>query len=159
MIRGLRVVETQERHDDDVVSFCGHCGRSPKTAPDMASRVCDDCGLGIVLQAGAELAPKPREAFLVIDASLSVCAMSARAEELLGTMETDAVNRHIADFVLPAAAEEKSANLLALLVDAAASAGEPRTTFVRPAHEFGVRYRARVGACGPPQAALLVLGA
>ena len=48
-------------------------------------------------------------------------------------------------------------NLLVLLVDAASGSGEPRTAVVRPRSEFGVRFRARIGPCGPPHAALLVL--
>jgi hypothetical protein len=28
---------------------------------------------------------------------------------------------------------------------------------IRPRDEFGVRFRARIGPCGPPHAALLVL--
>lgn len=154
----LRLVKTHEQErEQDLVSFCGHCGKQPKTESDAASRVCNDCGLGLILQATADVAPGPKDSFLVIDQTLSVCAMSAAAEQLLDVDETEAVNRHVADFLVPAAAEEKSANLLALLVDAAGSEGEPRTTFVRPAHEFGVRFKARVAACGPPHAALLVL--
>jgi hypothetical protein len=34
---------------------------------------------------------------------------------------------------------------------------EPLHAFVRPANTFGVRVRARITACGPPRAALIVL--
>ncbi|HEY1540712.1 MAG TPA: hypothetical protein VGF63_15020 [Solirubrobacteraceae bacterium] len=142
-----------------LVSFCGHCAIPPATAREAASsRVCGHCGLGLVLQAPPDVAPLVAEPFLVIDSSLSVCAVSARAEELLETDETQAVNRHVADFLVPADANAPSAeNLLVLLVDAASGLGEPRTAIVRPRQEFGVRYRARIGPCGPPHAALLVL--
>lgn len=142
-----------------LVSFCGHCGSAPPAnAEPAASRVCGHCGLGLILQAPSDLAPQAHEPFLVIDSTLSVCAVSARAEELLGTDETLAINRHIAEFVVPADANAPSAeNLLVLLVDAASGVGEPRTAVVRPRSEFGVRFRARIGPCGPPHAALLVL--
>ncbi len=111
-----------------------------------------------MLQASSDVVPRDDEPFLVIDSTLSVCAVSARAEELLDTDETKAVNRHVADFLVPADANAPSAeNLLVLLVDAASGSGEPRTTIVRPRQEFGVRFRARIGPCGPPHAALLVL--
>lgn len=141
------------------VSFCGHCGMPPSgPASSAASRVCGHCGLGLVLQAPADVAPTNDEPFLVIDSTLSVCAVSARAEDLLETDETVAVNRHVADFLIPADANAPSAeNLLVLLVDAASGSGEPRTAVVRPRQEFGVRFRARIGPCGPPHAALLVL--
>jgi hypothetical protein len=142
-----------------LVSFCGHCGSPPPaTSATAGSRVCGHCGLGLVLQAPADVAPLGTEPFLVIDSTLSVCAVSARAEELLETDETQAVNRHVADFLVPADANAPSAeNLLVLLVDAASGSGAPSTAIVRPRQEFGVRYRARIGPCGPPHAALLVL--
>lgn len=156
-LRAVRSVEVDDR-GQELVSFCGHCGVAPKPGVVASSRVCGHCGLGLVLQASSDIAPGLDEPFLVIDSTLSVCAVSARAEELLGIDETQAVNKHIADFLVPADANAPSAaNLLALLVDAASSSGEPRTAVVRPRQEFGVRFRARVGACGPPHAALLVL--
>jgi PAS domain-containing protein len=154
--RSLRVIGPADGHVS-LVGFCGHCGRPP--LPDApATRVCARCGLGLMLQAAGDVAPAPGDPFLVIDTTLSVCALSSRAEELLGTSETDAVNRHVTDFLVPADAEAPSAeNLLATLIDAAGSPGAPCSVVVRPAAEFGVRLWARVGPCGPPHAALLVL--
>lgn len=156
-LRPVRPVETDER-GRELVAFCGHCGLAPDARTHGGSRVCGHCGLGLVLQAAPDAAPAQGEPFLVIDSTLSVCAVSAGAEELLGIDETEAVNKHIADFLVPADANAPSAaNLLALLVDAASSGGAPRTAIVRPRQEYGVRFRARIGACGPPHAALLVL--
>lgn len=158
LLRAVRPVEVDER-GLELVSFCGHCGLRPEATADASpSRVCGHCGLGLVLHAGADLAPAAGEPFLVIDSTLSVCAVSAEAEQLLGIDETRAVNKHVADFLVPADANAPSAeNLLALLVAVAGGDGEPHTTIVRPRQEFGVRYRARIGVCGPPHAALLVL--
>jgi hypothetical protein len=156
-LRALRPVEVDDR-GLEVVSFCGHCARPPVQA--QPSRVCGHCGLGLVLQAPKDVAPRDGEPFLVIDSTLSVCAVSAEAEALLGMDETKAVNQHIADFLVPADANAPSSdNLLALLVSAASGGGEPRTAVVRPRTEFGVRFRVRIGPCGPPHAALLVLTA
>lgn len=157
-LHALRSVEIDER-GLELVSFCGHCGQRPDPLiASPSSRVCGHCALGLVLQAGAELAPRPDEPFLIVDTSLSICAMSAAAEALFAIDETDAVNQHIAEFLAPADANAPSAeNLLALLVDVAAGCGEPCTTVVRPRQEFGVRFRARIGPCGSPRAALLVL--
>ncbi len=154
----LRPVEIDER-GLELVSFCGHCGLRPSpTTPPRASRVCGECGLGLILQAGAELAPRHDEPFLIVDASLSICAMSAAAEALFAVDETDAVNKHVADFLVPADANAPSAeNLLTLLVDIAAGSGGACTTVVRPRQEYGVRFWARIGPCGSPRAALLVL--
>ncbi|MEA2193086.1 MAG: hypothetical protein QOI73_3207 [Solirubrobacteraceae bacterium] len=160
-MRRLRAVRALEDKLDggELVLFCGHCGAAPaQPAAEHPSRVCAHCGLGLVLSAAPAIAPVAGEPFLVVDSTLSVCAVSAHAEELLRVEETQAVNRHIADFLVPADANAPGAdNLLVLLVDAAAGSGEPRTTVVRPREEYGVRFHARIGACGPPHAALLVL--
>ena len=157
-LHALREVAVDER-GAALVSFCGHCGHRPHPlAAAQPSRVCAHCGLGLVLQAAADLAPRRDEPFLIVDTSLSVCAMSAEAEALFGIEETDAVNQHVADFLVPADANAPSAdNLLALLVEVAAGSSETCTTVVRPRQEFGVRFRARIGPCGSPRAALLVL--
>jgi hypothetical protein len=157
-LHALRPVERDER-GVELVSFCGHCGHRPHPiAAPQTSRVCGRCGLGLVLQADARLAPRHDEAFLIVDTSLSVCAMSAEAEALFAIEETAAVNQHVADFLVPADANAPSAdNLLALLVEVAAGSSETCTTVVRPRQEFGVRFRARIGPCGSPRAALLVL--
>jgi len=137
-------------------TFCGHCGAEPET--DIHGRVCESCGLGVLLTANADAAPSPTDPFMVVDGSLCVCAVSRLAEELLGTEETEAVNRHLSEFLVPADAEAASAeNLMDLVINAASESAEARVAVVRPPDEFGIRFRVQVGACGPPRAALLVL--
>ena len=154
----LRVLQ-QERSDQPLKTFCGHCGRSPDAeGADAESRVCGKCGLGLLLQAPAEAAPGPSDPFLVIDGALNICALSRHAERLLDVSETEAVNRHVADFLVPADAETASGESLASLLAWAARGESPSTQVViRPKNTFGVRYWARIGPCGPPTAALLVL--
>jgi PAS domain-containing protein len=159
-VRRLRAVRPDEAGERalEVVSFCGHCGVAPPPDVHRQSRVCGRCGLGLVLRAPVDVAPRADEPFLVIDSTLSVCAVSEGAEELLGIDEQSALNKHVVDFLVPADANGPSAdNLLVLLVEAASGSGAPRTAVVRPREEFGVRFRARIGPCGPPHAALLVL--
>src|SRR5918998_1727752 len=98
-LRAVRSVEIDDR-GLELFSFCGHCGLAPGGL--QPSRVCGHCGLGLVLRAPSDIAPRDGEPFLVIDSTLSVCAVSAGAEELLGMDETQAVNQHIADFLVPA---------------------------------------------------------
>ena len=137
-------------------TFCGHCGVEPET--DLHGRVCESCGLGVLLTANADAAPGPSDPFMVVDGSLCVCAVSRVAEELLGADETEAVNRHLSEFLVPADAEAAGAdNLMDLVINAASDSSETRVAVVRPPDEFGIRFRVHVGACGPPRAALLVL--
>jgi hypothetical protein len=138
------------------IAFCGHCGAHPAAA--TASRVCSDCGLGLILESRADAAPKAGDAFLVLDRTLAVCAVSEAAERLLATTEPDAVNQHVTALLMPADAEEKKGSSLSTAVAWAARGDSgTRTTVVRPANTFGIRLTARITSCGPPQAALVVL--
>lgn len=140
------------------VLFCGHCGESPPTALAASSRVCSLCGLGVVISTGQALAPKPGTPFLIVDGSLSLCALSGRAEKLLGLDEPEAVHRHVSEFLEPADAEAgRGDELIRAIIAAAGGVEGPRNVVVRPTGEFGVRYTASIGRCGPPAGALLVL--
>jgi hypothetical protein len=111
-----------------------------------------------MLETRADCVPGHRDAFLVIDSSLLVQAMSTRAETLLGVTEDGAVNRAVMQLLVPADAEAGGpARFSAALVEAAAGAEEPVSAVVRPWNTFGVRLRVRITSCGPPRAALVVL--
>jgi PAS domain-containing protein len=139
--------------------FCGHCAApSPHNAPPPPSaRVCHSCGLGLFLETRADVVPSLRDAFLVVDSSLLVQAVSAGAERLLGVSEEMIVDQPIAEFVVPADAEARGPSAFAAAVADAMGDDEPGHAYVRPWNTFGVRMRARIAACGPPRAALVVL--
>jgi hypothetical protein len=157
--RALAVVRSAEESTSPRVMFCGHCGATPE--PTEASRpqqrVCESCSLGVLLECAEDVAPRTDSAFIVIDGSLSVCAVSRVAEGLLATRETEAVNRHITELVVPADAEAQGPENLAVAVTWAARGDDStRQVVVRPANTFGIRLSARIASCGPPRAALLV---
>jgi PAS domain-containing protein len=142
------------------IPFCSHCGKPPEggVAPEVGSRVCTKCNLGLVVEAPESVAPKANDAFLIVDKSLAVHAVSRRAEKLLGLREVDAVDRHVTDLLVPADAEAQGPHVLsALLVAAAAGAEDAEGVVLRPVDEFGVRFQARIGPCGPAPGALVVL--
>ncbi len=113
--------------------------------------------MGLVLTAAEDVAPAPGGAFIVIDGSMSVCAVSGAAEKLLAVSETDAVNRLVTELIVPADAEASAPENLAVAVTWAARGDDGvQRVVVRPANTFGVRIRARIASCGPPRAALLV---
>jgi hypothetical protein len=140
------------------VRFCSHCGTRPRPGDAISpTRVCAECGLGLLLQCAENVAPKPGDPFLVLDHTLSVCALSAAAERLLATPEIEAVNVPIGNLLVAADAEDNGgASLAAAVIWAARGDGGVTQTVVRPANTFGVRLNARVAGCGPPRAALLV---
>jgi len=128
-------------------------------APPPTARVCPACGLGLLLEAREDVVPANRDAFLVIDSALLVQAVSKHAQSLLAVSEELAVNRPVSELLVPADAEAQGPTGFAAAVAHAAVGDEddPTYRFVRPWNTFGVRMRARIAACGPPRAALLVL--
>lgn len=102
--------------------------------------------------------PAPHSAFLVVDAGLLVQALSRRAEQLLAMGEELAVNRPVAELLVPADAESRGpASFAGAVAEAVGGGDDPFHTFVRPWNTFGVRMHARISPCGPPRAALLEL--
>ena len=86
--------------------------------------MCGECGLGLLLQCAEDVAPKPGDPFLVLDHTLSVCAVSAAAERLLATPEIEAVNVPIGDLLVAADAESNGgAGLAAAVIWAARGDG------------------------------------
>ena len=103
----LRLVEPAVGEPVEFTWFCGHCAAPSREAqpPAPMARVCRSCGLGVMLETRADIVPSHRDAFLVIDSSLLVQAMSWRAETLLGVTEDSAVNRPVVQLLVPADAE------------------------------------------------------
>jgi hypothetical protein len=155
----LRLVPDPPTEPTPVVQFCGHCGQAPQTPMAARSRVCALCGLGVVIAAGADLAPRDGESFLIVDRHLKLCGLSRGAERLLSVDEPSAVHRHISDFLEPADAEAGQGDefLQGIIKMAGDGLAAPQSVVVRPSGEYGVRYAARVGSCGPPAGALIVL--
>ncbi|MGP0051786.1 MAG: hypothetical protein ACLPZR_23490 [Solirubrobacteraceae bacterium] len=157
----LRLVEGGLDTAAEWLWFCGHCAApSPGGAPPAPSaRVCPLCGLGLLLEAREDAVPDSRDAFLVVDSSLLVQAMSREAQTLLAVTEEMAINKPVGDLLVPADAEAQGRTGFAAAVAQAADGddAEPGRAFVRPWNTFGVRMRARIATCGPPRAALIVL--
>jgi hypothetical protein len=122
------------------------------------ARVCPACGLGLLLLTHADAAPRPNEAFVIVDSSLAVQAVSEQAEATLGVSEQHAVNRHVTELLIPGDSEARASVSLVAAISRAAT-GDPiqARVAIRPSNTFGIRLLARIASCGPPLAALLVL--
>lgn len=136
--------------------FCGSCARPGEPGE---TRVCEACGMGLLLFASKDFAPAPGDAFVVCDDHLEVQAVSAAAEWLLARGEQELVNTPIAGTLVAAEAdrEDRSSLLRALAAAVSAPGARPQELALRVAGEYGVRFYARVGACGPGHGALLTL--
>jgi PAS domain-containing protein len=116
--------------------------------------------MGLVLQTHPDVAPASGDAFLVCDARLRVCALSRGAEDLLGIGEPHAIHRPVDDLVTGVARGPDGLPALpGLLREAAAGLVAIARTTVAPWGRRADACPARVGACGGPPAALLLLDA
>jgi PAS domain-containing protein len=122
------------------------------------ARVCSQCGLGLLLETRGDGLPGPADAFVIVDRSLRVQAASIAAERLLGAREDELVDTPVGELLIAADAERTDRGTLAEAIAQAASSTDAFAfARVRPAATFGVRMRARISACGPPRAALVLL--
>jgi PAS domain-containing protein len=150
--------------------FCGHCAApSPSgSVPPPTARVCASCGLGLLLEVREDAVPDGRDAFLVVDSQLLVQAMSREAQTLLGLSEEDAVDKPVAELLVPADAEAQGPTGFAATVAEAAEGrdDEPGRAFLWRADARPHRHlrtaaggadrpgeRARPGAAGDPRRA------
>src|ERR1700745_1102540 len=110
-------------------------------------------------EAREAVVPASRDAFLVVDSSLLVQAMSREAQSLLGVTEEAAIDKPVAELLVPADAEAQGRAGFPAAIAHAAEGNDVdiSRSFVRPWNTFGVRLRARIATCGPPRAALVVL--
>ncbi len=106
--------------------FCDYCAalRTGDAAWQASPRVCAPCGMGLLLQARTDSMPESGDAFMVVDSSLSVQAVSKAAERWLSVREREVVNRPVAEFFLPADTEARGVGGLAALITQAASGDE-----------------------------------
>ena len=141
------------------VSFCGYCAaRSPAPGDDSdASRVCPQCGMGLLLQAPENAAPTASDPFVVVDRGMAVRAVSRSAERLLGISETTAIDRHVADLIEGADEDLDRSRGLHAAIAGATSSDALAELALRPRGAFGMRWWARIAPCAPGPAALVVL--
>ena len=157
--RPLRLVSNNIGSRAETTWFCGRCAApaGDGAAPSPSMRVCPSCGLGLMLESRVDLAPSPADAFMIIDSRLAIEAMSERSEQLLEITELEAIHRPMDELIVPAYVDGTNDDaVVRAVIDAATDSNELVSCFVRPRNTFGVRLRVRVGACGPPRAALMV---
>jgi hypothetical protein len=135
-----RVVTHGRDQRQDAARFCTHCGVVTDDAPQ---RVCESCGLGVVLYCAREAAPRPGASFLVVTTDLRITAASrALGDDVIGQPLLDVVH---GDGALPRQ-----------VARAAMGSRKVTSAWVRTG-EHGRPLRARIVACGDPPAALVVL--
>jgi hypothetical protein len=156
--RALRLVPSAAP-ETEPVWFCGKCAAPAPygLVPARDARVCRSCGFGLLLQAQANDRPGSGEAFIVVDSTLTIQAMSERAERLLSLDEPDVVHLPVGELLTPTDADGEGQQLIDAVIESISGSESPRVVTVHPLNKFGAAIRARVVPCGPPRAALIVL--
>lgn len=141
---------------DEIARFCTHCAALLDEGDRR--RVCPECGLGMVLSCAAELLPASGAAFLVVTANLRVSAASENAERLLAIPDGTYGRPLLSLLTSPEGAGELSRRVVRA---AATGAYAVSTIPVQAASGVlaGREVDARIGGCGSPPAALVVVGA
>lgn len=145
----------------DILRFCTRCGEPAESPPRDASplaqdRVCEACGMGVLLSCTREALPGARAAFLIATVDLKVNALSAGAEEIFGP-EQGVIGSYLLDLVTSPMGD---AHFAKVVTGAAVRSREP---VVMPVKSHGAAFgevgmlAARVSTCGPPRAALVTV--
>jgi PAS domain-containing protein len=119
-------------------------------------RVCDRCGMGVMLSVATKALPGPGAAFVVVTREGRISAVSEAAEPLVGE-EAGVLGMPITTVVT---SPDGDAQLARTLARASGGGREVTKATVTPAGQPGgraARLAARIANCGPPRAALLVL--
>jgi hypothetical protein len=136
-------------------AFCNHCGYPP-AGPwwSSAHRVCTRCGHGIVLLAAPGAGPSIFDPFVIVDERLTIRAVSRHAKVVLG-IKTWAVFGIALGELLVAEGDDRPPETITLAI--ADTTACCRTVALQTPGNPVLRFSARVSACGPPRAALIVL--
>jgi hypothetical protein len=138
----------------DLTRFCTHCASLYEVGSSRA-RVCPDCGLGVILTCASTTLPTTGATFLVVTADLRVSAASRHAEGMFAIPDGTYGRPLMSLLTSPVGVGE----LARLVVRAANGTYAPSTIAVTPAASKlqGHELEARIGGCGNPPAALVVI--
>jgi hypothetical protein len=163
-MRHLARVHSPSAHgsaqSEELTRFCTHCASLFEGPTEMADRplrgrVCSRCSLGVVLTCAGDMLDGPGEAFLIVTADLLVSAASEAAEHLFQVPDGTYGRPLLSLMTSPHGVNELSRRV----IDAANGSLASSTIQVEPAASrlpSGV-LDARIGGCGSPPAALVVL--
>jgi hypothetical protein len=141
---------------DALTHFCTHCALL-FDEPAARRRVCPRCGLGVVLTCSSATLDTSGAAFFVVTSDLRVSAGSKQAEDLFSAHD-GIFGRPLLSLVTSPMGVGELARLVAA---AAGGTMAPSTIPVQSAASKldDVALEARIGGCGSPPAALVVVEA
>lgn len=145
----------------DRIRFCTRCGTvtDEPEAQLLAygfDRVCDDCGMGVLLTGPRKAINSEHAAFVVVSRDGRITAVSEAAENLLGD-EPTLLDTPLTSSITSPAGDEQFVRAISRAAGGGREVTELRIVAAAPAARRLGPLRARIASCGPPRAALLVL--
>jgi len=158
---------TRERDGDATrthrfrIRFCSRCGTlfsGKDIHPDVPGRerVCQECGMGVLLACPRDAMLTPQSAFLIVTHDLRISAVSEAAEGLFAP-EADLIGSNLLQWMSsPLGADELSSSVARAARGTKQVPVVPVVVAKHRARKLGA-LEARVASCGPPRGALLVV--
>jgi hypothetical protein len=138
-------------HRPDSVRFCSRCGHTT----DERVRVCDQCGMGVVLTGMRTETALDGAAFLICTHDLTVTAVSQAGEKIFGKQDR-LVGLPLLDLVTCPVGEDQLGRYAALAALRPCDPVVLPLRLVAPKRSIGT-LAARISTCGPPRAALVTV--
>jgi hypothetical protein len=140
--------------------FCSRCGQlgedqEGRDLPFARTRVCRECGMGMLLNCEQEALPGVGTSFAVVTPDLCVSAVSGAGEMIFGP-EADVAGARLLDLLSCPLGDDTLARTVA---QACLRRHEPAVLPVRSVEGVaGIgTMAARISTCGPPRAALITV--
>lgn len=142
------------------IRFCSRCGHPADEAarrPVVRGRVCERCGMGMLLTCSREALPGDAASFLIASFDLTVSAVSEAGEKIFG-QQGSLIGRPVLDLIGSPLGDDQLARYIG---QAAQRACEPvvmpaRLVSGESSRRVGTM-AARIATCGPPRAALVTV--
>jgi hypothetical protein len=138
-------------------SRCGHPSEEPPKRPDLRGRVCERCGMGLMLSCSRYALPGDGASFLISAYDLCVSAVSEAGEGIFGP-EQELIGRPVLDLIFSPLGNDHLARHLGTTAQRAC---DPVVMPVRlrsePDSQRVGTMAARIATCGLPRAALVTV--
>ena len=151
---------TRPPHDRlATIRFCSRCGGPDNPLagrPEHSRRVCDRCGMGVMLTSAGDALPGPGAAFMVVTAELAVSAVSRSGDKLFGE-EGELTGSHLLSIITcPLGDDQLEQHVRRASDRRCETVALPVRLISEGAPRVGT-LSARIATCGPPRAALIAV--
>jgi hypothetical protein len=150
------------RHQRDrlgTIRFCSRCGGPDDPLSGRAEarrRVCDRCGMGVMLTAAGDALPGSGAAFMVVTAELAVSAVSRSGDKVFGEEGELSGSHLLAIITCPLGDGQLEQHVRRAAQARCETVSLPVRLMAEDAPRVGT-LSARIASCGPPQAALVAV--